>query len=111
MITFCSSLPVTVTNLTVLGIDSVSKEPGLTSLAAISSGVVQTQLTQSSNSVTGLMICHVNVSIALTGLTEAIISIWFSKISWTTSLASVSNIVWFTFTELVFSRVREQAIT
>ena len=111
VVTLPGALSVTRARLAVLGLDGVTIEPGLAPLTAVPSSVVETELTQAGDSVTGIVIHRVNVPVTLTRLTLAIRGLWLSEVSGTTGLAPVSNIIGFTDTELVFSILGEEAVT
>ena len=103
VVTLPGALSVTVTRSAVLGQDGVTIEPGLAPLTVVSSCVKETQLADTSDVVTGIVVSHINVAIALTWLTVSTGGLRLTKISRTTSLTSVSDIVWLADTILVLS--------
>ena len=111
VVTLPGALSVTRARLAVLGLDGVTVIPGLTPLTAITSRVEETKLTQAGDSVTRIVIRRVNVPVTLTRMTLAIRTLRLSKVSRTTGLASVPNIIRFTDAELVLSIFREEAVT
>ena len=92
-------------------LNSVSIEPVLAPLTAVPSGVEETELTQARHSVARVVVTDVDVPIALTRLTLAILSLRLSKVPGAAGLASVPDIIGFTHTELVLGILREQAVT
>ena len=111
VVTLPGALSVTRAWLAVLSLDGVTIEPGLTPLTAVPSSVVETELTQAGDSVTGIVIHRVNVPVTLTRLTLAIRGLWLSEVSRATGLAPVPDIIGFTDTELVLSILGEEAVT
>ena len=111
VVTLPGALSVTRARLAVLGLDGVTVVPGITSLTAVPSRVEETELTQAGDSVTRIVVHCVNVPVTLTRLTLAIRALRLSKVSGTTGLASVPDIIGFTHTELVLSIFREEAVT
>ena len=111
VVTLPGPLPVTRARRAVLGLDGVTIVPWLTPLTPVSSCVEQTELADAGDSVTGVVIRHINIAITLTGFTLATRSLRLSEVSGTTGFASVPDIVGLTQAVLVLCVLREEAIT
>lgn len=100
VITLLGPIRIAVTRPAVLQSDGVTEEPRLAPLAVLARSVMETELTHPRHSVTSSRVREVDITITLTGLTEAPGNLWLSEVSWTTVLTSVSTVVWLTDTLL-----------